>query len=424
MGTLGRKPLERASDASVHRMFQPHKEYPLRQIGHELSKLPRETVGNFVDLASLMGKLKQVPAIRELLSRHPFLEKRFEQTVWDAVRERGIKAQKYWRSAPRAYIDAIVRAGRGKPNAMNTLVGRIAKRFFGNSVRERTILDIGTFAGGTITATVQALSPTQRKTLRVILVDVNGEVVRKHAVPALLKLGVPKQNIVVLPTSFYNAAVAFKQMPRPLHERGERRYSKELRALRGNVDLVTAGASTINFANDLKPLLQSIKKLLKPGGMFVDWEWGSAEAREPTVDIAELKRTLLRRGRGRKAITEFDAYVSFLGFWMGFFNYPESVKQRLFQDLEKSKKFNFVGWCEKNVEWMESERKKARLPPLPDPAGFRNRAYRDGRAMYKAAITHGFEATQPKYPFAQAGEKTTGNVNWIITMRKPLGSAK
>jgi len=413
-----KKDLSIETQPEIHGMFQPHKKYPLYQILHEFAKLPKETVANFVSIPNLMGELRRTPAIGTLLKSRPQLEKSFERSVWQAIRERGIKSTKFWEKAPKSYIDAIVKAAAGRPNPMNERLGKIAQKHFGNEIRPRTILDIGTFAGGTIGAVVEKLPLQQRKMLTLVITDVNEKVMREYAVPKLVGLGVPRQNIIVLPTSFYSAAVTFKQMPRPFHEKGERRYNKNFYQLAGNVDLITAGASTINFANDLRPLFKSVRKLLKKGGLFVDWEWGSAEARERTVNIEKLKKTKIWEVEG-KAVTEYDSYVSFLNFWLGFFNYPENVKQKLFKDIEGSKEFDFMGWCERNVPWMEAERIKAGLPKLPDPAGFRNRAYRTGDAMERAAKIHGFDVRELSYPFAKPGEKDTGNVNWMVVARKP-----
>jgi SAM-dependent methyltransferase len=428
LGAADRRPLETATNPLFQSRFHPHSEkgpirgYPLYQIGHELSKLPRETIGNFVDIPKLVHDLRQIPAIGTLLHRHPKLEQAFEQSVRDMIRERGIKGSKFWETAPKTYIDAIVAGGKGKPNLMNDRVGMVAKRLFGETVRPRTILDIGTFAGGTIAGAVKALSLQQRQQLRLVLVDVNERVIREYAIPTLAALGVPRQNIVVLPTSFYSAAVAFGQMRKPLHEKGLRRFAKQFKVLAGKVDLITAGAATLNFANDLQPLLQSVRVLLKPGGGFVDWEWGSAEARTPTVNIPELKKKIVTIIDG-KPLTEFDAYVSFLDFWMGsppdtYFAYPEIVKQKLWHDIEHATQFNFFDWCERNRDWTEAERLKAGGKVLADPAGFRNRAYRDGRAMTEVAVQHGLLIESLEYPFAKPSEKTTGNVNWMLVARK------
>ncbi|MDO8625680.1 MAG: class I SAM-dependent methyltransferase, partial [Candidatus Diapherotrites archaeon] len=287
MGTSNRRPLETATRPEIQQLFHPHSEkgavagYPLYQISHEFSKMPQETIANFVNMPHLKRQLRQSPKIRPLLLKYPQLEHAFEQSVQNAVRERGIKASKFWESAPKGYIDQIIAGGKGRPSAMNQRMGEIANDLFRGEVKPRTILDIGTFAGGTICGTVSGLSPAQRAQLRIVLVDVNGDVVKKHAVPALEKLDVPRKNIVVLPTGFYSAAVAFGQMRRPLHERGLPRFEKQFNALIGKVDLVTAGAATLNFAVDMGPLLRSVRKLLKPGGHFVDWEWGSAEVEVP-----------------------------------------------------------------------------------------------------------------------------------------------
>lgn len=423
MGTLTKKPLERISNPRIQAIFHPHSErgieagYPLSHIKHEFAKLPIKTVANFVSVPGVTAELRRAPAVSALLNKYPLLERSFEQSVWQAIRERGIKGSKFWAKAPKEYIDWIVATGKQRPNAMNEKVGRVIASMFGKEVRPRTILDIGTFAGGTIKGAISSLSPEQCAQLTVILVDVNEQAIRRHAVPELEKMGIPKKNIHVIPASFYAAAVAFGHMPKPLHERGLRGYAKEFLALEGKVDAIVAGAATLNFANDLDPLLQSIRRLLKPRGTFVDWEWGSPEARTPTVNISALKRTIIANAKG-KPVTEFDAYVSFLNFWMGSFKYPENVKQKLFADIERSREFNFFTWCEQHAQWMENERKKSGEKHLPAPAGFRNRAYRDGRAMVEAAKQFGFHTEKPIYPFAQPGKKDTGNVNWMVIAQK------
>jgi SAM-dependent methyltransferase len=423
MGTTGKRPLQVSSNPKIQARFHPYSQpgakhaYPLNRVMHEFAKLPRETVANFVDVNAVTSELKESPEIKKLLSRHPELEASFKKSLWNAIRERGVKGTKFWAKAPKEYIDQIVAAAGKNPNPMNNRLGEVARDYFGSAVKPRIILDIGTFAGGTVTAVVKNLSPAQRAQLKVVLVDVNGKVVKGHAVPALVALGVPRQNILVLPTSFYSAAVAFGQMRRPLHEKGERRFAKQFKSLIGKVDFISAGAATLNFANDLGPLLRSAKRLLKPGGVFADWEWGSAEVRSPTVNTRQLKSTVIGTIEGRP-ITEYDAYTSFLNFWMGVFKYPEHVKQKLFSDIEASQNFNFFNWCERNVEWMEREREQSGAQIPSDPIGFRNRAYRDGNAMVSAARKLGLRAENPFYPIGKPGVLDTGNVNWLAVMQK------
>ncbi len=420
MGTKGRRSLRESSHPEIQEIFHPHSKlgpvagYPKYQIFHELAKLPQEHIGNFVDLNHLRSTLRSQPAIASLLKAHPSLNASFEASVQRAVRERGIKGSKYWETAPKEYIDKIIAGGKANPNVMNQRMGDVCRRHFGEEVKPRTILDIGTFSGGTISGVVSGLKPEQRRLLNVVLVDVAGKIVKEHAVPELVKLGVPRKNIRVIPSSFYNAAVAFRQMPRPLHEKGQRKYAEIFKALSGKVDFISAGASTINFANDLRPFMASVKSLLKKGGVYADWEWGSAEARTPTVNVPELKKKVI----GPNNLTEHDSYVSFLNFWMGFFNYPAYVKDKLFSDIERSKEFNFFRWVEANEKWMEQERRNSGAGLLDDPAGFRNRAYRTPDSMLQAAQKAGFTQTTAEHPIAKPGIRDTGNVNWFVTLQK------
>jgi hypothetical protein len=408
MGTRNKHSMN-SSNPEIHQRFQPHSTYPLKQIAHEYSKLPMENIHNFVNLSELKNKLSQNPAINSLLKNHPDLMKSFEKSVMQAVRERGIKASKYWETAPKEYIDDIIAKGKGKPNEMNETLGRIAGNHFKGTTNPGIILDIGSFAGGTITSVVKNFSAEQKRNVKIVLVDVNKRVLRENAVPALTALGVPRQNIKVLPTGFHSASIAFKHMRKPFFEKGNKGFEKQFNELRGKVSMVVAGASTINFANDLNPFLKTIRSLLKKDGMFIDWEWGSAEARTPAVNLSKLKKTQIGLMEG-KPVTEFQAYKSFLGFWIDLFNYPKPVKQKMFNEIEKSKTFNFIEWCEKNVKWMESQRINAGKKILADPAGFRNRAYRTGNQMYETALKHGFKASKPQYPHEAR--------NWLITMKK------
>lgn len=424
MGIRGKGPLEAESNQKIQAMFHPHskkgpkKDYPLYQIFHEFAKMPRETITNFVNLGKLTSTLRQNKAIGNLLKKNPKLEASFRTSVMNAIRERGIKGSKYWVTAPKGYIDKIVAGGKKNPSVMNVKTGEIIAGHFGKEVKPRTIIDIGSFAGGTITSIVGKLGPAQRKVLNVVLVDVAGKIVKKHAVPALVNLGVPRKNIKVVPSSFYNAAVAFRQMPRPLHEKGERRYAKDFIRLIGKADAVVAGAASINFANDLRPYLKSVKKLLKKGGIFINWDWGSAEVRSPSIDVAKSKKTVIGKAGDGRPVTEYDANASFFNFWLGFFNYPEQVKRKMFADMNKAKKFNFMKWCERNVKFMEEERKRTGGAILADPAGFRNRAYRMGHAMQEEARRQGLSPSEVMHPIAKPGERDTGNVNWMLAVKK------
>ena len=392
--------------------------YPLNQAGHEFAKMPLETIHNFVPMRELVSVLAGVPEVQSLISSNPRLGGRLEKLAKQGIRERGMKAAKFWETADKAYIDRIAAGGKGNPNRMNQITGERISSILGAEVRPRTIMDIGTFAGGTISEVVAAMSPAQRKQLTVMLVDVAGDVVKKYAVPRLAELGVPRQNIKVIPAGFYNAAVSLGEMRKPLHEKGERTFSKEFIRLIGNVDAITAGAATINFAVDLHPYLKTIKRLLKKGGVFVNWDWGSAEVRQPSVNVAALKKAVVGRSAEGKAITHYNAYVSFLNFWMEGYGYPKNVINKMIADINASGKFNFLDWLERNRGWIENERQKAGNSGKQAPFGFRNRAYRTGEAMQREATRIGLSATKPEYPIAKPGEIDTGNLNWMMTIRK------
>jgi hypothetical protein len=269
----------------------------------------------------------------------------------------------------------------------------------------------------------------QKKITKIVLVDVAGDIVKGYAVPELVAMGIPRQNIKVIPASFYNAAVAFGQMPKPLHEKGERAFRKEFLAEIEGSDVVVAGAATINFATHLRPYLRSAKTMLKRGGIFINWDWGSREVSEPAVNVARLKEDIVGKTREGRPITHYDAYVSFLEFWMRSYGYPPNVMDKLIADINASPKFNFMGWLEAHQEWVEHERQTSRWtdkdgkehvgrPGLPVPFGFRNRAYRLGDAMHEEATKLGLEASGPEYPVAKPGELNTGNLNWMMVMRK------
>ena len=406
------------------------KPYPLNQAAHELSKMPFETMRHFVPISELTPVLREVPSIRLILAQNPKLSERIEKLARQGIKERGIKAAKFWETADKGYIDRIAAAGKGAPNRMNQITGERISRLFGSEVKPRTIMDIGTFAGGTVKEVVSAMSPAQRKMLSVVLVDVAGEIVKKHAVPQLVELGVLRQNIKVIPAGFYNAAVSVGAMKKPMHEKGERMYAKEFVNLIGKVDAITAGAATINFAVDLNPYLKTIKTLLKKDGLFVNWDWGSAEVRKPSVNVAALKKAVLGVTAEGKKVTHYDAYVSFLNFWMRSYGYPPSVTEKMFSQISSSQKFNFLEWLERNQSWIEHERQTVKWtnkktgkemtgrPGLDIPFGFRNRAYRTGEAMQREARRLGLNASKPEYPIAKPGELDTGNDNWLMMIRK------
>ncbi|MFA6269037.1 MAG: hypothetical protein WCW13_00640 [archaeon] len=424
--------IARQANPGIQQLFYPAREkpYPLDQIGHDYAKVPKETVHNFVPLPRLAQEINRVPQIQALIRQHPELNSRLEKQLRAATRERGIKASKFWVTADKEYIDRIAAAGKGNPNRMNQIAGERIAKMFGDEVKPRTILDIGTFAGGTVKEVVAAMKPKQRALLKVVLVDVAGEIVKKYAVHELEDLGVLRENIKVLPVNFYNAAVSLGVMPKPLHEKGERTYSKEFVKLIGKVDAVTAGAATINFATDLKPYLRSVKRLLKSGGMFVNWDWGSAEVRSPSVNVPALKKAIVGVAEDGKKITHYDAYISFLNFWMRSYGYPPQVVNRMIADINASTRFDFTAWAEKNRDWMEHARQteqwvdkktgatKIGRPGLQKPFGYRNRAYRLGSAMQREATRLGLSTTNPEYPIAKPGELNTGNLNWLLVMRK------
>jgi SAM-dependent methyltransferase len=419
------------SNPRLQEKFYPSrtKPYPLNQAGHELAKMPLETIHNFVPMHELVSVLGSVSEIKSLLATNPQLKGKLEKLARQGIRERGMKAAKFWETADKAYIDRIAAGGKGNPNRMNQITGKKISNLFGLEVKPRTIMDIGTFAGGTVSEVVAAMSPAQRKQLTVVLVDVARDIVKKYAVPQLVELGVSPKNIKVLPVGFYNASVSVGAMRKPLHEKGERMYAKEFIKLIGKVDAITAGAATINFAMDLQPYLKTIKTLLKKGGMFVNWDWGSAEVRQPSVNIPALKRAIVGVSAEGKKITHYDAYVSFLNFWMRSYGYPPIVTERLFSEINASQKFNFLEWLEKNqpliehqrktIKWVSTTTGEPRLGiPQKVPFGFKNRAYRTGEAMQREATRLGLSASKPEYPIGKPGQMDTGNTNWLMTMRK------
>ena len=426
MGTLDRRPLEESSHPEIQELFHPHsligpkKGYPLYQMFHDFSKMPVTSIRNFVDLKKVEEILRRDKIISKLLRKHPSLEQEMEDTILSAVFERGVKASNYWKAAPKSYIDAIVKAAGEKPNPMNELVGRKVKALFGEKAKPRTIVDIGTFSGGTILKAIEQLSMEQRKVTKIYLVDVNEDVVNNHAVPALKRLGVPEKNIITILTGFYNASIEYKYIKKPFHERNswkEKSSRKKFRELIDRADAVIGGAATINFAHDSEITLKTIKKMLKEGGQLILWEWGSPEVREKKVNIERMKKTVLYENPKGK-ITEFDAYASFLSFWMKFFNYPEIATEKLIQEINSSKEFDFLEWIEKKVDWLEKLRIESGKPRLADPAGYRNRAYRLGRELIEESKKQGLKVIEHSYPLAEPGKLSTGNVNYMIVVEK------
>jgi len=386
---------------------------------HELSKLPAERVFRFVKMEDIKREVLKQPGVAGIVSRHPELMEGLEAAIREGVRERGIKGGKFWIKAPKSYIDQIVKGGKGRPSAMNEKAGEIISSRFGRVVKPRTILDIGTFAGGTVSSVVRQLSPRQRKVLKVVLVDVAGRTVRNHAVPALVALGVPRRNIKVIPASFYSAAVAVGEMKRPLHESGQKLFLQQFRQLVGKVDAITAGAATINFATDLKPYLRSIQTLLKKDGVFVNWDWGSAESMRPVVRPEALRKVPIGYANDGRPISHYDAYVSFMNFWLtNSFGYPEAVRNKFIADLNASKKFNSFEWLKENAEWAEEQRRVLGKRKVAGPLAYRNRAYRTPSSMRREAVAEGFEVGKTMFPLAKPGELDTGNVNWMMVMKK------
>ncbi len=452
LGARGKRILPSETPKPIQRMFHPNsqrgqmKGYPYYQMFHELSKLPAERVFRFVNMNQLKEEILKQPGVAKLVVEHPELKQGLDQAIREGVRERGIKGAKFWKRAPKSYIDDILAAAspfakdgsKRMPTIYNAKVGEVISSKLSGPVRERTILDIGTFSGSTIGAVVDKLSAEQKQKLKLILVDVAGKVVKENAVVDLVKLGIPRKNIKVIPASFYSAAVAFKEMKRPLHEYKEKLFLDEFRKLAGKVDFVTAGAATINFATDLNPYLRSINKLLKPGGSFVNWDWGSAESMRPTVRPAALKKVPIGFTESGQKISHFDAYTSFMNFWFrNTLKYPESVTNKFIQDMNSSRKFNSFEWLKKNATWAESEREKTKqmqaqglLPKLTaegkpisyervsGPLPYRNRAYRTPSSMSRAAATHGFEVERTMFPGAEPGKLNTGNNTWLMIMNK------
>ncbi|MEK6958684.1 MAG: hypothetical protein AABW59_01420 [archaeon] len=425
VGARGKGYLSKETPRPIQEMFHPGsqggpmKGYPQYQMFHELSKLPGERVFRFVDPQKLKNEILKQKGVSTLISQHPELLKGLDQAVKEAVRERGMKGGKFWIRAPKSYIDKIVKGGKGRPSVMNDRAGDIISKKFSGPVRPRTILDIGTFAGGTILGVVRKLSPEQRGMLNIVLVDVAGRTVRNNAIPDLVALGVPRKNIKLIPASFYSAAVAFGEMKRPLHETGDRLSLAQFKQLAGKVDAITAGAATINFATDLQPYLRSIQKLLKPGGTFVNWDWGSAESMRPTVNPKALKKVPMGFTEAGEKVSHYDAYTSFMNFWLrSTLRYPESVSNKFISDLNASKNFNSFNWLKENAAWAEKERESTGARRVSGPLPYRNRAYRTPSSMYNAALKEGFEVEKPVIPFAKPGTLDTGNVNWMVVITK------
>lgn len=425
LGARTKKPLSVETPREIQEMFHPNsrggpmRAYPQYQMFHELSKLPAEAIFRFVNASKLKEEVLKQSSVAKLIAKYPELGIELDNAIKEAVRERGMKGGKFWIKAPKKYIDQIARGGKGRPNEMNTRAGEAIAQHYGRKAKPRVHLDIGTFAGGTVSAVVGKLSMQQRKLLHVVLVDVAGRTVRKYAVPTLVEMGVPKENITVIPASFYSAAVAVGKIKRPLHEKGEKLFLEKFRSLVGKVDSISAGAATINFATDLKPYLGSIDKLLKHGGVFVNWDWGSAESTRPSVHPATLKAIPIGYSPEGKAVTHYDAYVSFMNFWLtNAFGYPENVRDKFVADLNASHKFSSFKWLKENAAWAEEQRRKLGKRRVAGPLAFRNRAYRTPSRMYRAAVEEGFETKRAVFPLAKPGELDPGNVNWMIVMRK------
>ncbi|MEW6295570.1 MAG: hypothetical protein AB1467_04725 [Candidatus Diapherotrites archaeon] len=414
MGIIGGKPLKDSTLPKIHEKFHSGaRARPLvYKATYEYSRLPIKHVGKFVDLERVKSELLSIKKINSLISKHPYLRENFDRLLSNAIRERGMKATELdWRARPLTHTAGIAKRAKGLPEKMNDEVGRISSIIFGNKIGSKTVVDIGTGTGDTIFRVVQSLFPKQRRYLRVILNDVIKslpQVKRK-----LAEMGVPANNIQILPVSFYLAATAFKQAPRPEVAKGQKQYAKNFRELIGKADLVISGATFNNFS-DTFPVVKAIRKILKQGGHFIVWDWAGVDVKEPSLDIASLRRVSFKVSKGI-APSELDNFKSFLSFWLDSWGVP-TAREKLLQDIEKSNKFNFAEWVEKNLSWLERiQEERLRKDTM---TGLKNRGYRMAQDLTSEFNLVRMNVEEIYFPFAEREKITGGNLTYLIAGKK------
>ncbi|MBT4871000.1 MAG: class I SAM-dependent methyltransferase [Candidatus Diapherotrites archaeon] len=290
---------KKVMDAVVHgkgkggRTIQSHLEatrtqaYPTHMLGNK-SKVPRESYQGW----------GHIPTVRKAIG-NPHIPGR---VIKEALYERSAKAyEAEWNAAARkGKLKASAKAGTKQKmdqwakditrnitnaNARNgQFVANEVKRRIGandKAGRLTTLVDLGSGAGKTIFPTVEKLSPSQRKKVRVTCVDVSSKdfpTIKK----GLLALGVPKENILLIKASF-----------------GSLLKNPKLRSLAGEADVVTSGAALHHMSRS-ETVFSEVQKLLKKGGSFKFWDWSHPTWRAPNLVIAPKGAEVSINGRAYK----------------------------------------------------------------------------------------------------------------------------
>ena len=270
--------------------------YPTRMLGDK-SKVPRESYQGW----------GHIPMVRKAIG-NPHIPGKI---IHEALYKRSAKAyEAEWSAAEKNARNkkVVAKAGTeekmdqwaedidwniGNANAMNgrNVASEVKRRIVANARAGQltTLIDLGSGAGKTIIPAIENLSPSQRKKVKVVCVDVSSKDFPKilhgspeKKKPGLLELGVPKENIVLVNASFGNLL-----------------KDPQLKKLVGEADVVTSGAA-LHHLSKSQTVFSEVQKLLKKGGSFKFWDWSHPAWRAPNLVVAPQGAQVSTNGRAYK----------------------------------------------------------------------------------------------------------------------------
>lgn len=412
--------LSRASNHEIHSMLRPFEnaEYPLNRF-HDYSRVPWEHIHEWVDFEKLESALRRNERINALAEKHPDA---FKREMESALKWRAIKAyEEEWKHLSGGDISKkVVAPSGGLPSQANEANARNAANAIKEKLAEKKtvrVVDLGCGGGGTIIPVIEKLSPEERKSVEVHLVDVMGAGLRQ-AKKELKKRGVKK--VKTVKTNFYDLSslLTGENLPErrfnPLRLMPRAKLRAYAKNAKGNADVIVSGAA-LHHASDMQPIFNGINEMLSEKGELHLFDWGHYRTSKQTIDLGSKvmeKRVPTTDGSGPSVR---DTVFSMTDAWMGLFGYGEESKSRkkLHSDMALSREFNFTNWIRENQGLLKKEAPKGK-----DWKPFALEGHRLPGYYARGLRQAGLKVESVTMPFVKPGETHTGNLLYLISARK------
>lgn len=437
-----RRSVRESSDPVIHKLLRPFDgtAFPTIQV-QDFSRVQKSA--GWPNTNAILGRLERLPSVTRASGKR-VSRNRLAKLVDEALEFRAARSYaEEWRAHSNEVIREVVASTGGLPNQANAFNGAevagAIRRTLSKQARAR-VMDIGTGGGSTILPVLQALSPSERARVDVVLQDImpaglsrarnallgkpvetfeNGAWVRSR----LLDHGLKPSQIKIIQCNLFDFQLIDPRVEAPPGYTGKR---AELRKLVGKVDVVTSFAAIHHMRNS-EPFLRGVYRLVKPGGRFIHGDWGHFARAGRTIGLHEehMNRSVqVTRG---KAPTPAHTAKAMNEAWLSLFWAKPQMGAQLKRDMQAAKRagrpFNFLQWIKKNEKLIRANRDKAKFARATR-TGAKPAFCMEGHEPLQNRVanmrTAGFRVTDYHFPFYKSPrQKGVAGLLYHVNAHKP-----